>query len=136
MANAVYPKYLKACIDGDPNTNLISGNVKAALVHTGTGGYTYNAAHEFVSDLTGIVARTGNAGTKSATDSGAFESGTVQATAVTGSEVDAVVLYVDSGADSSSRLVVYYDTGVTGLPITPSGQNLNVTPDATGWFTM
>ena len=138
MANKVYPKYKAACENGGANTNLIAGNVKALLVNTGVGGYAYSDSHEFVSDVAGaaIVARTGSAGGKTVTAGAAFQSGTVVASAVTGSEIDAVILYIDTGADSTSRLVAYYDTGVTGLPVTPAGASYNVIPDTTGWLTL
>jgi hypothetical protein len=134
MANKIYPKFKKATMTGGANTNLLTGNVKAALVNTTS--YTYNDAHEFLSDVAGaaIIASTGAAGSKSVTDLAAFLSGTVVASSVTGAEIDAVILYIDTGSGSTSRLVAYYDTGVTGLPVTPAGASYNVIPDATGWF--
>lgn len=135
MANKIYPKYKKASMSGGANVNLLTGTVKAALVNTTS--YTYNDSHEFLSDVPGaaIIASTGAATSKSVTDLAAFQSGTVVASAVSGSEIDAVVLYIDTGSPSTSRLVAFYDSGVTGLPVTPAGASYNVIPDASGWFT-
>lgn len=134
MANKIYPKYKKASMSGGANVDLIGGTVKAALV---SAGYVYSDAHEFLSDVGSgnIVATTGAAAGKSVTDGAAFESGTVVASAVTGSTIRAVILYIDTGSTATSRLVAYYDTGVTGLPVTPAGASYNVVPDVSGWFT-
>lgn len=138
MANVIYPKFKAASIDGGANANLLTGNVKAALVNT-TGGapYTYSATHEFLSDVPGaaIVANTGNAGSKSVGTDASFQSSIVTANTVTGIQIDAVILYIDTGVTGTSRLVAYYDTGITGLPVTPAGANYNVIPDSAGWFT-
>ena len=56
MANAIYPKWKEALITGAANSALNGSGttgVYAALVDTGT--YTYSAAHEFFSSLSGIV---------------------------------------------------------------------------------
>ena len=45
MANAIYPKYKEALLNGGANTDMSAGTVKVALVDTGV--YTYNAAHDF-----------------------------------------------------------------------------------------
>ncbi len=36
MANAIYPKYKEALLNGSANTNMSSGTVKISLVDTGT----------------------------------------------------------------------------------------------------
>lgn len=134
MANRIYPKYKKASMSGGATVNLLTGSVKAALVNTTS--YTYSDSHEFLSDIPGpaIIATTGAFGSKSVTDLAAFQAGTVVASAVTGAEIDAVVIYIDTGSSTTSRLVAYYDTGVTGLPVTPAGASYNVIPDASGLF--
>lgn len=51
MASAVYPKFLEAQLSG--THDLTSATVRAVLIDTGT--YTYNAAHDFYNDLSGVV---------------------------------------------------------------------------------
>ena len=56
MGNAIYPKYKEALITGAANAALNgtgTTGVYVALVDTGV--YTYNASHQFYSDLTGVV---------------------------------------------------------------------------------
>ncbi len=135
MANAVYPKYKEALISGSSNISLSSGNVKAILVDTAD--YTYSSAHDFLDDVPGgaIVATSSNLGTKTVTN-GVFDSADFTFSAVTGDQSEALILYIDTGSSATSRLVAYIDTGVTGLPVTPNGGDINVTVNASGWFAL
>lgn len=133
MANAIYPKYKEALLNGSANTNMSSGTVKVALVDTGT--YTYSAAHEFLTSLTGRVGTDQTLGTKTFTN-GTFDAADSTFTSVTGASVEALVIYIDTGTAGTSRLVAFLDTGITGLPVTPNGGNINVTWDAAGIFTL
>jgi hypothetical protein len=112
MANAIYPKYKEALINGSSNTAL-TGTVKVALVDTGT--YTYSAAHEFLTSLTGVVGTAQTIGATKTYTNGVFDGGDVTYTAVTGSTAEALVFYIDTGTAGTSRLVAYIDTGVTQL---------------------
>jgi hypothetical protein len=133
MANAIYPKYKEALLNGSSNTNMSSGTVKIALVDTGT--YTYSAAHEFLSSLSGRVGTDQTLGTKTFTN-GTFDAANPSWTAVSGNSCEALVIYIDTGVAGTSRLVAYLDTGVTGLPVTPNGGDINLTFDAAGVFTL
>jgi hypothetical protein len=56
-------------------------------------------------------------------------------TAVTGVSIEALVIYrKNSGANTTWRLVLYLDTSVTGLPVTPNGGDITVTWNASGIF--
>ncbi len=133
MANAVYPLYKQALLSGGTNTNMSSGTVKAALVDAGV--YTYSAAHEFLTSLTGVVGTAQTLGTKTFT-SGVFDAADVIYTAVSGSSAEAIVLYIDTGVAGTSRLVAYLDTGFTGLPVTPNGSDISITWSASGVFAL
>jgi hypothetical protein len=133
MANAIYPKYKEALISGGANTDMSAGTVKIALVDTGT--YTYSAAHEFLSSLSGRVGTDQTLGSKTFTN-GTFDAANPSWTAVSGNSCEALVIYIDTGVAGTSRLVAYLDTGVTGLPVTPNGGDINLTFDATGAFTL
>lgn len=133
MANAIYPKFKEALMNGSANTDMSGGTVKAVLVDTGT--YTYAATHEFLTSLTGTVGTAVALTTKSFTD-GTFDSDNVTWTSVSGNTAEAVVLYIDTGVAGTSRLILYLDTGQTGLPVTPNGGDITYTVDAAGWFTL
>jgi hypothetical protein len=133
MANAIYPKYKEALLDGLANIDVNDGTVKVALVDTGT--YTYSAAHEFLTSLSGVV---GTAQTIAATTvtNGVFDGDNVTYTAVSGATVEALVIYIDTGTAGTSRLVAFIDTGVTGLPVTPNGGDITITWNASGIFAL
>ena len=134
MANAIYPKYKEAILGGGANTDLLTGTVKVALVETGV--YTYNAADQFLTSLTGVVGTAQTIGATKSVTNGVFDGGDVTYTSVTGNSVEALVIYIDTGTAGTSRLVAYIDTGVTGLPVTPNGGNITITWNASGIFAL
>lgn len=131
MANAIYPLYKQALLDGSANVDINDLTVKVALVDTGV--YTYSAAHEFLTSLTGVV---GTAQTIANTTvaNGLFDGDNVTYTTVTGNSVEALVIYIDTTVAATSRLVAYIDNGVTGLPVTPNGGDITVTWNVSGIF--
>ena len=132
MANALYPLGKKALLDGD--VAFDSGTIKAALIDTGT--VSYNAAHDFYNDISAGVVGTPVALGSKTTTGGVFDSADVTWTAVSGSTVEAIVLYLDTGNVATSILIAWYDTGITGLPLTPNGGDVTYTVHASGWFAL
>lgn len=133
MPNAIYPKYKEAIINGSANTSL-TGTVRAALVDTAT--YTYSAAHEFLTSLTGVVGTAQIIGATKSYTNGVFDGADVTYTAVTGASAEAIVIYIDTGTAGTSRLVAFLDTGVTNLPVTPNGGDISITWNASGIFAL
>lgn len=138
MANALYPLWKQEILKGTANNLLNSAEgatgVYAALVDTGT--YTYSAAHQFYSSLSGVVGTDQEILTKTQT-TGTFDGTDLTYTAVSGNSVEAIVLYrKNAGANTTWPLISYVDTGVTGLPVTPNGGNITITWNASGIFTL
>lgn len=53
-----------------------------------------------------------------------------------GATISSVVLYIDTGTESTSKLLVFCDTGLD-LPITGTGADISCTPDQTlGLFSL
>lgn len=129
MANALYPPYKELLLGA--GLNLTSLNVKVLLVDTGT--YTYSAAHDFHADVSGIVATSGNLASKTVA-LGVFDAADITFTAVSGSSIEAIIIYRDSGVSATSELIAYIDTGVTGLPVTPNGGDITIQWNASGIF--
>ena len=133
MANAIFPKYKNSLLQGDANTALTGSGTTGlyvALVDTGT--YTYNAANQFYSDLSGIVG-TDQEITTVTTTGGLIDGDNVTYTAVSGATVEALVLYrKNAGANTTWRLIAYIDTSVTGLPVTPNGGDIAITWSGSG----
>jgi hypothetical protein len=131
MANEIYPKWKQRSMES--GVPLGDNNVRAYLIDTGV--YTYSDSHTFVSDLgSGIVgSQSGTFQNKTFTD-GIFDADNINFTAVTGNSAEALVIFIDTGNASTSRLVAYLDTGFTGLPITPNGDDIPVVWPADGIF--
>lgn len=117
MTNALYPKWREALISGAANSGL-NGTVKVALVDTGV--YTYSAAHEFLTSLTGRIG-TDQTLTGKTFVNGAFDAADATWPTGGGVSVEALVIYIDTGTPATSRLVAYLDSGYTNLPVTNSG---------------
>ena len=135
MANELYETFKEGLLNKefDLNTDLI----KATLIDSAD--YTYSAAHDFYGGATPDVA----AGAKVA-ESGALATPTIAAgvfdtanftwSAVTGDQSEAIILWDDTITDD--RLIAFYDTGMTGMPVTPNGGDINVTVNGSGWFSL
>ena len=91
MANAIYPLFKQELMKGTSNNLLNSTEgatgVYCALVDTGT--YTYSAAHQFYSSLSGIVGTDQEILTKTQTN-GTFDGTDLTYTAVSGSSVEEI----------------------------------------------
>lgn len=137
MANAVYPKYKEAMLNSSADTALTgtgSTGFYVALVDTGV--YTYSAAHQFYSSLSGIIGTDQEIGSVTLVN-GLIDGNDVTFTAVSGATVEALVFYrKNAGANTTWRLVAYIDTSVTGLPVTPNGGNIAIAWNASGILQM
>lgn len=136
MANAIYPLFVQELMKGTSNNLLNSSEgttgVYCALVDTGT--YTYSAAHQFYSSLSGVVGTDQEITSKTQT-TGTFDGSDLTFTAVTGNSVEALVLYrKNAGANTTWPLIAYLDTGISGLPVSPNGGNITITWNASGIF--
>lgn len=125
MANALYDKGREGFLDGSIDWD--TDDIRCVLVDTGT--YTVNTStHDFHDDLSGIVATSGNFASKTVT-AGVADAADVTFTAVSGSTVEAIVIYKWTGSSATSRLIAYIDTA-TGLALTPNGGDVTITWDS------
>lgn len=127
MANALYPKWKEALMQGTSGTSL-TGTLKATLIDVAD--YTYSAAHDFYDDVPAAarVATSAALSSKTYTD-GVLDAADVSFSTVSGDQSEALILWLDTGTESTSRLVAYLDTVASGLPVTPNGGNITVTWD-------
>jgi len=126
MANALYDKgregFLAGEIDWDGDV------IKAVLIDAAD--YTVNlATHQFLSEIPGAarVATSAPLTGKTAAN-GVADAADLAFPAVSGDPAEALVLYQDTGVETTSRLIAYIDTA-TGLPVTPNGGDINVAWD-------
>lgn len=133
MANSVFDPAREGFLLGE--IRWITPSIKVALVR----GYTFNAAHKWVSDVTGaggtlhatssaLASKTGTNGVADAAD--------VTFTAPVANATDHSVLVFQSSAvtggidvaTNAQRLIAWIDTA-TGLPIQPNGADITLTFD-------
>lgn len=136
MANNIYRLCAQEWLKGTANNELDSSEgttgVFCALVDTGT--YTFAQTHQYYSDLSGVVGTDQEITSKTQTQ-GVFDGANLTFSSVSGNTVEALVLYrKNAGANTTWPLILYLDTGVTGLPVTPNGGDITVTWNASGIF--
>lgn len=129
MASVLYPKFKESILQA--GLNLSSLTVKAVFLDSAD--YTYSAAHDFLSDVA-AGSRVGTAqtlGSKTFTN-GVFDAADVTFTGITGDPSEVILIYVDTGTESTSALIAYID----GITVTPAGQNVSVLWNASGIFAL
>lgn len=132
MANKLYPKGKAALLQG--LINMASDSIRAMLIDGAD--YVYDDAHEFLSDVPAAarVSTSANLSGKTFGVNGTFDSDDVVFPGVAGDVVEILLLYQHTGTDATARLIMFQDTGVAGMPLTPDGNNALLTVDAAGWF--
>jgi hypothetical protein len=128
MANAIYGISRKAFLDG--GIDLLSDDIRVILIDAAD--YTVAIdTHDFLDDIpAGARVAVSGALTSKTTTLGVFDAADITFSSVTGDVSEALVIYQHTGTDSTSELIAYIDTGVTGLPVTPNGGDITVTWDS------
>ncbi len=126
MANTLYDfarqRFLEAQI------NWMTNTIKVILVDTDA--YTpQTSIHQYLSDIPTSARIAGPVTlTAKATTGGAADAADCTFPSVSGASIEAIVIYADTGTESTSPLIAFIDTA-TGLPITPNGGDIIVTWD-------
>lgn len=126
MANALYGLGRQQFLEG--GIAILTNDIKLNFLDAAD--YTVAIdTHDFLSDIPGaaIVATSGNFASKTST-LGVFDAADVTVNTVTGDVFEAVGIYKDTGVSSTSPLIAYIDVA-TGLPFTPTGNNITVSWD-------
>lgn len=125
MANTLYNEARRLFLEAGINWDTDS--IKAMLIDTGE--YNFSASHQNLNDVAAIARVTpGVALNTSTTTEGAADADDVTFSAVSGPSIEAILIYKDTGTESTSTLLAWLDTA-TGLPITPNGGDIIVTWD-------
>lgn len=140
MASFWYDLGLQAFAAAAVNWGTGSGGdtIKFMLVQITGGGTPYTAnqsTDQFVTDIPSgaIAARSPAMTTKVLADGILGAADFVFSTVTFAHACGALVVYKDTGSDATSPLLMYLDSAnYSGLPITPSGGNINVTLSPTG----
>lgn len=122
MANAIYTLGKNRILNGA--VNFATANLKAALVSS---AYTpVFGTHEFYTDISANVLNTPQALAGKTVSGGCFDATDPTFTAVTaGATAKAVVIYLDTGVEATSPLLLYIDT-ITGFPLATNGGDITI----------
>jgi hypothetical protein len=140
MANSIYNAFLNGILGSHATrVDLDTDNIDIALVDNGSAdGAPDAAADDFWDDQdAGLIDspyRLVNKTIGGAPGAGVFDNTVDPApafAAVTGTTVESVVMFKNTGTPATSDLICYWDTA-TGLPLTPNGGDVNVTFNASG----
>ena len=126
MANTLYDAARQRFLEAQ--LNWLTDTIKVLLVDTGA--YTpQTSVHQYLSDVSASSRVAGPVTlTSKTTTGGAADAADVTFTSVTGPSIEAIIIYADTGTESTSPLMAFIDTA-TGLPITPNGGDIIVTWD-------
>lgn len=123
MANRLYDPFVNSYMtQGANQVDLETDTIKAVCVDAAD--YTIDTVnHDFLDDIP-VSARVATATLTGKTVTGrVFDAADTTFTGVTGDEFEYVILYKDTGVESTSRLIAVFDTA-TGLALTPSGSDV------------
>lgn len=120
MANDLYSNARNAFLTGQ--LDWTTAAIKVVLVDTGQ--YTVDLAnHVHLSDIPAAARVSTTTLTGKSASGGIADAADATFTAVSGNSVEAVVIYEDTGTETTSQLIAYIDSG-GGLPITPNGSDI------------
>lgn len=134
MANALHTSAKKLFLDADIDLLVATSKI---ILGDAADDTPVPATDDYLDDIL-AAARVATATLSTpTTTAGTFDTADPTFSAVTGDVSEWILLYVDTaGAESTDPLVAYYDTFSSGMPVTPNGGNINVTVNASGWFSL
>lgn len=132
MANALYDTFKEALLNKEHDFS--ADTIKATLIDSAD--YTYSAAHDDYSTDVAAGAKVAASGalTSPTITNGTFDTADFTWSTVSGDQSEAIILWNET--PTPDKLAAFYDTGMTGMPVTPNGGDINVTVNASGWFAL
>lgn len=132
MTNKLYPKGKEKILSA--GVNLVGDTIKIILIDGAD--YTYSDTHEYLSDVPSAArVATSSALTGKAVTNGVFTASNPTFTSVTGDSAEAIIVYKDTGVESTSPILAYIDNAGT-MTVTPNGNDIPVLFDAAGIFSI
>jgi len=132
MANAGFTAYRNLVWTAGPDIN--AGTIKAMFVDHADDTPVV-ATDDFINDIASAarvpaLASCPTLGTKTFTN-GVFDAADTVFSSLTGDQSESLILFRDTAVESTSNLLLYWDTA-SGLPVTPNGANVTVVWSSSG----
>ena len=136
MANFLFTAFRNGQLSNTTLVDLDADTIKAMFVdHTDD---TPTAADDFIDDIVSAgrvpaIASCPALGSRTigTVAAGVFDAADTTFTALTGDQVETLILFKDTGVESTSKLIARWDTA-TGLPLTPNGGDVVVQWNGSG----
>lgn len=130
MANGFYTLSMKEWAEGD--IHWVSGGDTFSVILGDAADYTVNlTTHDFLNDVAAGSREEGpvNLGSLASLDDGVIDAADITFTAAAGDPCEFLLIYKNTGTESTSNLLIYIDTA-TGLPVTLNGGDVTVQWDS------
>ncbi len=131
-ANALYDTFKEALLNKEHDFSV--DVIKSTLIDSAD--YTFSSSHDDYSvDVAAAakVAVSAALGSPTITN-GSFDTADFTWSSVSGDVSEAIIIWNET--PTPDKLASFYDTSMTGMPVTPNGGDINVTVNASGWFTL
>lgn len=137
MANALYDTFKADLLNNAAAFDLGNDSIEADLIDSAD--YTFSAAHNEAAGgatdvAAGAIVANVALSSLSVSTAGVFDSADFTWSSVTGDQSEAIILL--DGTLANDRLILFMDTGITGMPVTPNGGDINGTVNGSGWFAL
>ena len=138
MANGLFASYRTLTLTTGLNVTTLA--IKGMFVDNADDTAVL-ATDDFIDDIASAARVPAEASTPTLTTptagsiaAGVFNADDLVFTSLSGDQVEQLILYEDSGTESTSDLLAMWDTA-TGIPLTPNGGNVTVVWSASGIYT-
>jgi hypothetical protein len=139
MANGLFAAYRTGRLSG-AGPDLSATTIKAMFVDHADDTPVL-ASDDFINDILSAarvpaIGTCPSLGTKTlgTVAAGVFDAADTTFTTLSGDQSESLILFYDSTVESTSTLLAFWDAGVTGLPLTPNGADVQVQWNASGIF--
>lgn len=137
MANGLFVAYRNSALGVGTAADLDADTIKAMFVDHADDTPVI-ATDDFIDDIASAarvpaIGSCPTLGTKTqgTVAAGVFDAADTTFTTLTGDASESLIVFKDTGVESTSRLLAFWDTA-TGLPLTPNGADVVVAWNASG----
>lgn len=142
MANSLFDAY-KAVVLGDGAVtgfsvpDLEGGDQRVVLIDSADVTVDPETDQDLDDISAGVVATAALTGESVVVSGGTatYDADDATFSAVSGDQSENLVIYEHTGTDTTSLLIVFFDTFASGMPVTPNGGDIVVQWNASGIFT-
>ncbi len=134
MANVIMDSYKVLAL----TSGLDLSSLEIRIILGDAADITFSSAFDFLDDIdagSGVVAES-NALDSKTTTAGTFDAADETWSAVSGDVSEQIWGFYETGTSSTSSLIFFFDTSVTGLPVTPNGGDITCAWNGSGIFSI